>query len=150
MSHQDCHNHCDNDRKVKGNLKVCKKLKVKGDTTLEQNLDVKGNTTTDELKVLSDAEVCGDLDVKGTLNAEGGIIIEGCLEPIGKYTTSVDLETPCVEIPCDLNVNITSLNIIKEPVTFKLLKFYLPNKQDMKGNVPVSYTHLTLPTTPYV
>ena len=76
MSHQDCHNHCDNDRKVKGNLKVCKKLKVKGDTTLEQNLDVKGKTTTNELKVLSDAEICGDLDVKGTLNAEGGIIID--------------------------------------------------------------------------
>jgi len=96
------------DATIKRNLEVGGNSNVHGDSTVKGNQTIEGNQT-----VKGDATFEKDVTVCGTLDAKGGIVIDGCLEPIGKFTGVATIEE-CIEIPCDLSVNISELNIHRE------------------------------------
>ena len=99
-------------------------------------------------KVRGNLKVCKNLTVKKDLIVDGDITFGGCLNPIGKLVLPpVSLETPCVEVPCDQDINITDINLDKELIQIDLLEepLNLPEVPVSMEDCPESGTEGTIP-----
>ena len=80
-----------------------------------------------------------------TANSESLITLFLCLMLYGLF-----LEVPLKDLKNSFkNVKFTSTSLIINFIWTPLLGYFL-GVLFLKGNIAVSYTHLTLPTTPYV